>query len=80
MCRTPSSAASEIGEAKRDDFTSPLQRLFDTARAKDKMENKEKPTKNCCNRKYCLVKSFLQRCLTKLATQNNQTKQKSVDL
>jgi len=27
-----------------------------------------------------LVKSFKQRCLTKLATQNNKTNQKSVDL
>jgi len=36
---------SEIGEQQRDDFTSPLQRLFDTAWATDKVENKEKPPK-----------------------------------
>jgi hypothetical protein len=28
MRRTPSSAASEIGEQQQADFTSPLQRLF----------------------------------------------------
>jgi len=28
-CRTQSSAASKIGECQRDDFASPLQRLFD---------------------------------------------------
>ena len=42
--RTPSSAASEFGEQQRDDFTSPLQRLF----GDDKRQKKVKPkqTKN----------------------------------
>ncbi|MFY9223891.1 MAG: hypothetical protein WAQ98_14570 [Blastocatellia bacterium] len=76
MRRTPSSAASEIGERQRDDFTSPLQRLFDTAWAKHKMENKEQPPKNRCSRNHFLVKPF---CWFKITTENKiQSNQKQV--
>jgi len=44
---------------------------------KEQDGKQEKPTKNRCNRKYFLVKSFKQRYLTKSA---KQTKQNLADL
>jgi hypothetical protein len=41
-CQTPSSAASEIGERQRDDFTSPLQRLLCADEKKTTKQNRQK--------------------------------------